>query len=137
MEISIETTVNAPIERVWQAWTTPEEIKCWNFASDDWCCPDATLDLKVGGKFNYRMESKDGSMGFDFEGEFTAIDSPYRIEFTLGDERVVKVSFHEIGDNVQVVETFEAEDEMSAEQQRDGWQSILLNFKKHVEGDSA
>jgi uncharacterized protein YndB with AHSA1/START domain len=74
MEIAIETTVDAPIERVWAAWVTPADIIQWNFASDDWCCPNATIDLAVGGKFNYRMEAKDGSMGFDFEGRFTAID---------------------------------------------------------------
>lgn len=136
MEISIETEVNAPLSTVWDAWVTPEDITRWNFAIDEWCCLKAELDLEVGGSFNYRMEAKDGSAGFDFEGEFTEI-TPYKsIHYTLGDDREVEVKFIETKNGVRVVETFEAEDENSAEQQKQGWLSILNNFKKHVEGKS-
>lgn len=133
MEISIDTTVSAALEEVWSAWVTPGDIKKWNFASDDWCCPDARLDLKVGGRFNYRMEAKDGSIGFNFEGTFTSIDINKNIEYVLGDNRKVKVSFYETENGIKVVETFETEDENSAELQRQGWQSILNNYKRHVE----
>ena len=133
MEISIETTVNAPIERVWSAWITPDDIKNWNFASDDWCCPDARMDFTVGGKFCYRMEATDGSMGFDFEGKFTTINTNRRIEYALDDDRKVCITFSKTEEGIRVVETFEAEDEHSAEQQKKGWQSILRNFKRHVE----
>jgi uncharacterized protein YndB with AHSA1/START domain len=133
MKITIETTVNAPVEKVWKAWTTPENITQWNFASEDWQCPRAKLSLTCGGKFNYRMEAKDGSFGFDFEGEFTSITVNHEIEFSLGDNRKVAVIFIPAGNATRVVETFEAEDEHSAEQQRQGWQAILNNFKKHVE----
>jgi len=133
MTISVETTVNAPIRRVWEAWITPEDIQRWNFPLDEWWCPDASIDFKIGGQFNYRMEAKDGSSGFDFAGTFTVIDKPHTIEFALNDARKVSVSFNENENGVRVVEAFEAEDEMSAEQQRQGWQSILDNFKKHVE----
>ena len=133
MEISIETTVNAPIEQVWSAWVTPENIKQWNFASDDWCCPDALIDLTVGGKFSYRMEAKDGSMGFDFEGKFTSIDENSHIEYALEDGRKVSITFSKVEQGIRIVETFEAEDEHSGEQQKRGWQSILNNFKRHVE----
>lgn len=133
MEISIETTVKAAIEEVWSAWITPDDIRKWNFASEDWTCPEARIDLTVGGKFSYRMEAKDGSMGFDFEGTFTAIHAHERIEYALDDDRNVSIAFSETDDGIRVVETFEAEDEHSAEQQRQGWQSILNNFKRHVE----
>ena len=133
MEISIETTVNAPIEQVWSAWVTPENIKHWNFASDDWYCPDALIDLTVGGKFSYRMEAKDGSMGFDFEGRFTSIDANNHIEYALEDGRKVSITFSKVEQGIRIVETFEAEDEHSGEQQKQGWQSILNNFKRHVE----
>lgn len=133
MEIAIETIVDAPIERVWEAWVTPADITQWNFASVDWCCPNATIDLVAGGKFNYRMEAKDDSMGFDFEGTFTTIESRTAIEYKLADDRVVRVSFTHTESGVRVVETFDAEDENSTEQQRQGWQCILDNFKKHVE----
>ena len=133
MEISIETTVNAPIEQVWSAWITPGDIKKWNFASEDWCCPDARIDFTVGGKFNYRMEAKDGSIGFNFEGNFTTIYENKCIEYALDDDRKVRITFSKTEQGIQIVETFSAEDEHSTDQQRQGWQSILNNFKKHVE----
>ena len=133
MKITIETTVNASIEEVWSAWTTPERITQWNFASDDWQCPSATLDLKEGGAFSYRMEAKDGSMGFDFEGVFSVVDRPNEIQYTLGDDRPVIIRFVESDGGVKVSETFEAEDVHTGEQQRQGWQCILENFKAHVE----
>lgn len=136
MKISIETEVKAPLAIVWNAWVTPEDITSWNFAIDEWCCPRAEINLQVGGKFNYRMEAKDGSMGFDFEGSFTKVEPRDSIHFELEDERVVTVEFTEGANGVRVVETFDAEDENSAEQQKQGWQSILNNFKKHVESKS-
>ncbi len=136
MQISIETEIQAPLTRVWDAWVTPEDITSWNFAIDDWCCPKAEINLEVGGHFNYRMEAKGGSMGFDFEGEFTEITPCKDIHFKLEDGREVKVEFMEIENGVKVIESFEAEDENSAEQQRQGWLSILNNFKKHVESKS-
>lgn len=133
MEISIETEVAAPIDVVWNAWVTPKDITNWNFASDEWCCPSAEINLEVGGKFKYRMEAKDGSMGFDFEGVFTNIAQQKAIHFKLEDNRDVKVEFIASPVGTKVIETFTAEDENSAEQQRQGWLGILKNFKKHVE----
>ena len=115
---------------------TPDKVTSWNFAIDEWCCPRAAINLEIGGTFNYRMEAKDGSMGFDFEGTFTEIAPNNSIHFKLEDERVVTVDFIKTAKGVRVVETFEAEDENSAEQQKQGWQNILNNFKKHVESKS-
>ena len=136
MKISIETDVKSTLANAWYAWVTPEDITNWNFAIDEWCCPNAVINLEVGGKFNYRMEAKDGSMGFDFEGEFTEITPLKAIRYKLEDDREVNIEFIETKNGVKVIETFDAEDENSAEQQRQGWQSILNNFKKHVEGKS-
>ena len=136
MKIIIETEVQASLAAVWDAWVTPKDIKNWNFAIDEWCCPRAEVNLEVGGDFSYRMEAKDGSMGFDFEGTFTRIEPNESIHFELGDNRVVNVEFIETVNGVKVIETFEAEDKNSEEQQKQGWQSILNNFKKHVEGKS-
>jgi uncharacterized protein YndB with AHSA1/START domain len=133
MQISIETEVKATSAQVWDAWVTPEDITSWNFAIDEWCCPSAELNLEVGGVFKYRMAAKDGSMAFDFEGTFIKIIPQNAIHFALGDNRVVTVEFIETASGVRVVETFDAEDEHSAEMQKQGWQSILNNFKKHVE----
>jgi len=133
MKITIETEVQAPLATVWEAWVTPEDITSWNFPIDEWCCPRAEIDLQVGGKFNYRMEAKDGSVGFDFEGSFTKVEPRDSIHLVLEDDRVVTVEFIEKANGVRVVETFCAENENSPEQQKQGWQSILNNFKKHVE----
>lgn len=135
MKIKIETTINAPVDDVWEAWIKPEHIVKWNFASADWHCPGAELDLTAGGKFNYRMEARNGSMGFDFKGTFTAIDPVREIKYSLDDDREVTVSFQALETGVRVVETFDAENELSGEQQRQGWQSILDNFKSHVEAN--
>lgn len=133
MNITIQTTVKASPQKAWEAWTSPASITQWNFASEDWQCPRAQLDLRPGGTFNYRMEAKDGSMGFDFEGEFTSITPHCLIEYSMGDARKVKVEFIPDGDDTRLIETFEAEDQNSAEQQRQGWQAILDNFKKFTE----
>jgi len=134
MEITIETTVKAPVERVWAAWNDPRAIEQWNAASPDWHTPRASVDLREGGKFTSRMEARDGSMGFDFEGIYTRIEPNRLIEYTMGDGRKVRVEFAVTGDAVSVRETFDAEDTHTAEQQRQGWQSILDSFARHVEG---
>ncbi|WP_239807337.1 SRPBCC family protein [Croceicoccus hydrothermalis] len=131
-KITVETTVNAPVERVWQAYTSPEDIKQWNAASDDWHTPTATVDLREGGIFSSRMEAKDGSMGFDFAGTYTKIETHKLIEYEFGG-RHAKVEFAPGSEGARVSVTFEAEGENSIEMQRDGWQSILHNFKRHVE----
>ena len=132
MKITVETIVNAPIENVWRAWTTPEDIKQWNTASADWHTTTAAVDLRVGGTFSSRMEAKDGSMGFDFAGIYTKLVENQLIESSFGD-RVLLVEFSEGSNGVTVRETFDAEPTHSIEQQRDGWQAILNNFARHVE----
>ena len=131
--ITVENTVNAPVEKVWQYWTKPEHIIQWNSASDDWHSPHAENDLRVGGKFLSRMEAKDGSFGFDFGGVYDAITINKYIEYTLGDGRKVKINFTADGNQTKVIESFEAENMNSIEMQRGGWQAILDNFKKYTE----
>lgn len=132
MKITVETTVAAPIEKVWNAYTTPEDIKQWNAASDDWHTTAATVDLRVGGAFSSRMEAKDGSMGFDFAGVYTNIVKHKLIEYSFGD-RVSQVEFTESPKGVEVRVTFDGESTHSVEEQRGGWQAILDNFTRHVE----
>lgn len=133
MKITVETHVRARIEDVWRAWTTPADIVQWNTATPGWHTPRATVDLREGGRFCSRMEAKDGSMGFDFEGTYTRIVPHERIEAAFGD-RTLQVEFIPGTDGVTVRETFDAENTHSIEQQRQGWQTILDNFRKHVEG---
>jgi uncharacterized protein YndB with AHSA1/START domain len=133
MKITVETKVAAPIEKVWQAWTTPEDIMQWNAASDDWHTTASTVDLREGGAFSSRMEAKDGSFGFDFAGTYTKIVPYQLIEIAFGDRGAV-IEFSETSSGVLVRESFDAEDTHSAEQQRQGWQAILDRFAKFVEG---
>lgn len=132
IKITVETRVSAPIATVWSAYTTPEDIVQWNAASDDWHTTRATVDLRVGGNFCSRMEARDGSMGFDFEGTYTRVIEQSLIEYTFGD-REARVEFFEGEDAVTVRVTFDSEESHSIDQQRDGWQNILNNFKRHVE----
>ncbi len=131
--ITVEATVNAPVEKVWNAWTSPEHITKWNFASGDWHCPSAENDLRTGGTFTSRMEAKDGSFGFDFSGIYDDVKMNERIAYTMGDGRKVTVVFSKEGEKTKVTETFDAEKENPEEMQREGWQTILNNFKKYVE----
>jgi len=132
MKITVETTVSAPIEKVWRAYTTPEDIKQWSAASDDWHTTAATVDLRVGGAFSSRMQAKDGSVGFDFAGTYTNIVKHKLIEYSFG-ERAARVEFAETPKGVKVRISFDGETTHSVEQQRDGWQAILNNFARHVE----
>jgi uncharacterized protein YndB with AHSA1/START domain len=132
MKITVEALVNAPIEEVWRAWTTPDDIKQWNTASEDWHTTRASVDLRVGGSFSSRMEAKDGSMGFDFAGTYTKVVPNELIECSFGD-RTLRVEFSEGASGVTVRETFDAESTHSLDQQRQGWQAILDNFARHVE----
>lgn len=131
--ITIDVTVNATLEKAWETWTKPEHIVHWNFASDDWQCPSATNDVSEGGKFSWRMEAKDGSMGFDFEGTYTKVIPNELLEYDLGDGRPVRVRFEQQGEVTVVTETFQGEDTNTLEQQRHGWQCILNNYRAHIE----
>ena len=132
MKISVETTVAAPIGQVWRAYTTAENIKQWNAASDDWHTTTAKVDLRVGGAFSSRMEAKDGSVGFDFAGTYTRVVEPKLIEYSFGD-RTAQVEFADSPSGVRVRVTFDSEPTHSIEQQQQGWQAILNNFRRHVE----
>jgi uncharacterized protein YndB with AHSA1/START domain len=132
MKITVETNVAAPIDQVWRAWTTPEDIKQWNAASDDWHTTAATVDLRVGGQFSSRMEAKDGSMGFDFAGTYTKVVPHELIESQFGD-RTLTVEFLQTASGVTIRESFDADETHSVEQQRAGWQAILDRFARHVE----
>ena len=132
-KITIATAIAAPVNQVWTAFNSPRHIVKWNSASDDWHSPSAKNELEPGGSFSYRMEAKDGSMGFDFEGVFQEVRPNEFLSYVLGDGRQVEVSFTEKDGKTHVTETFEAEETHSEDMQREGWQSILDNFKKHVE----
>lgn len=131
--ITVQNTINAPVEKVWEYWIKPEHIINWNNASDDWHSPAATNDVREGGRFVYRMEAKDGSFGFDFGGVYDAVTPQQYIEYTMDDGRKVKITFTPDGDTTKVVESFEAEETNTIELQQGGWQAILDNFKKYTE----
>lgn len=131
MQIIVETNVSAPVDAVWNTYTTPDDIKKWNAASDDWHTTAANVDLRVGGTFSSRMEAKDGSFGFDFAGAYTKIVTNELIEYSFGD-RTAKVEFIQNPTDVKVRVSFEAETTHPIEQQRDGWQAMLNKFSQYV-----
>ena len=131
--INISTTVNAPVEKVWQHWTNPQAIIKWHTASPDWHTPKAEQELQPEGKFSYRMEAKDGSFGFDFSGVFDEVKPNNYLEYTLDDGRKVTVNFTSKGNESYIEQSFEPEKTIPVEMQRGGWQNILDNFKQYVE----
>lgn len=131
-KITVETLINAPVAKVWSAYTTPSDIKQWNTASADWHTTKSTVDLRVGGIFSSRMEARDGSFGFDFEGTYTKVVPHELLEFSFGD-RAASVEFITGAKGVTVRVVFDAESENPIEQQQQGWQSILNNFAKFVQ----
>ena len=133
--ISIGTSISAPIEMVWGFWTLPEHITQWNFATDEWICPTAKNELEPQGQLNWRMEAKDGSIGFDFIGTYQEIIENQFLSYKMSDGRMVTIKFEVIDEDVKLTESFEAEGTNSDEQQRVGWQAILNNFKKYAESN--
>ncbi len=132
-KVTVKSTVNAPVDIVWKHWTSPEHIVKWNSASPDWHSPAAKNDVRVGGKFNIRMEAKDKSQGFDFEGIYDKVEVNKFLSYTKADGRRVEVKFTEKNGETEIEESFDAEQTNSVDMQRSGWQAILDNFKKYVE----
>jgi uncharacterized protein YndB with AHSA1/START domain len=134
-KITIESVISASTKKVWDYYTLPEHITKWNFASDDWHCPKAENDLRVGGNLKSRMEAKDGSFGFDFEAIYNEVIDHKKISYNLTDGRQVITVFENQNGKTKVTTTFDAETQNSVELQRNGWQAILDNFKKYVESN--
>lgn len=134
-EITVETVINAPVEKVWNYWSLPEHITKWCQASDDWHAPYADNDLRKGGTFKTTMAAKDGSFSFDFGGVYTNVDAYKTLAYTINDGREVSVTFTPEENATKVVETFDAENTHSIEMQKGGWQAILDNFKKYTEAN--
>lgn len=132
-QITVEAIVDAPVEKVWEAWTDPLHIVQWAFASDDWEAPYADNDVRVDGTFKTTMAAKDGSTSFDFTGKYTMVIQCDRLEYTMDDGRTVSIHFERMGDSTKITEMFDMEHENSEELQREGWQTILNNFKKYTE----
>ena len=132
--ITVNATIQAPITKVWEYWTNPEHVKNWNFAASDWHCPEATNNLEVGSEFHYTMSAKDNSFSFDFWGTYQEIIDQKYLSILIGDGRQMKVSFESTSEDTKVIEEFEPEKVNPEEMQRAGWQMILDNFKKYVEG---
>lgn len=131
--ITVKTTIKAPIKLIWETLTKPSHIMKWNHASPDWECPHAENDVRVGGKFVYRMSAKDKSMSFDFSGKFVKVEMGKELSYVIDDGRAVSIILEEKGNSVDVIETFEAENSNPKAMQQNGWQAILNSFKKHVE----
>lgn len=133
--ITVKSNIDAPIIKIWEYWTSPEHITKWNNASEDWHTPYAENDLRTGGKFRSTMAAKDGSMSFDFEGEYSLVEPNKTIKYTMPDGRKVEVYFCEISGGIEITESFDPENQNPEEMQQEGWQAILDNFKKYVENN--
>ena len=132
-KITVAATINAPVQKVWEAWSNPAAIVKWNSADPSWHCPSSENDLTEGGRFKHRMEARDGSFGFDFEGTYNKVDLHKEITYTMDDGRVAMTLFSETEGKTSVETTFDAESQNPVEMQKEGWQAILNNFVNYVE----
>ncbi len=132
-QITVQINVRAPISKVWECYNKPEHISGWAFATDEWEAPSAENNLHKGGKFKTRMQAKDGSGGFDFEGTYSNVIEHKLIEYDMSDGRHVKTEFAQTKEGVKIITAFDPEKENPPEMQRSGWQAILNYFKKYVE----
>lgn len=132
-KITVEATAKAPIEKVWRTWNTPADIIQWNTPDPSWHTPSSENDLNVGGKFKHRMEAKDGSFGFDFEGIYDKVELHKEISYNMADGRNATTLFTEENGKTTIQTTFDPENENPVEMQQQGWQAILNNFVKYVE----
>jgi uncharacterized protein YndB with AHSA1/START domain len=134
-KVTVKATISADRKKVWEYWTRPEHIKNWNFAADDWQCPKAENDLRVGGKYSARMEAKDGSFGFDFIAIYNEVVDQEKMTYTMEDGRQATTQFEGLDGKTKVTTTFDAENQNPVEMQKQGWQAIMNNFKKYVESN--
>ena len=135
--ITVQSEVQVPLEKAWDLWTSPEHIVHWNHASEEWSCPRAESDLKVGGRYTFRMEAKDGSMGFDMCGTFLKIEYPHFLSYDMDDGRLIEVSFEAAENGTRIIERFQPEQIHSIAMQQEGWQAIINNFKSYAEKHEA
>ncbi|RZK58820.1 MAG: ATPase [Pedobacter sp.] len=137
IKVTVEATINAPVEKVWKVWNTPSDIIKWNTPDPSWHTPSSENDLRVGGKFKNRMEAKDGSFGFDFEGIYDSVELDKEITYTMGDGRQATTLFSEQDGKTHVTTTFDTETQNDPEFQKQGWQSILNSFVRYVESNNS
>jgi uncharacterized protein YndB with AHSA1/START domain len=132
-KLKIDAIVKSDRQKSWKCYTDPNHIVNWNFATEDWCCPNAENDLRVGGKYRARMEAKDGSFGFDFTAIYKKLEIGKSFSYEMEDGRSVEVNFNNVDGATEIVVEFDPENQNPLEMQRDGWQAILNNFKSYVE----
>ena len=133
MKLTVETLVRTDPANAWAAYNTPEDIMRWNQASEDWHSTSSRVDLREGGTFSTRMEAKDGSMGFDFEGIYTRVVPQSLVEYRMGDGREASVQFIPAEGGVRVRVVFDAEGTHPPEFQQQGWQAILDSYARYAE----
>lgn len=132
--ITIKSSVNAGLDKVWDYYNNPQHVQQWNAAHESWHCPKAENDFQEGGRFSYRMEARDGSFGFDFGGVYDTVKPKESFSYTMDDQRKVNVSFvPEREGKTGIVVVFDPEGQNPVEMQEQGWQAILDNFKNYTE----
>jgi uncharacterized protein YndB with AHSA1/START domain len=134
--ITINITILKPIQKVWDYFYNPKHIVKWNYTTPNWHCPKATIDFREGGSFNYRLEYKDKSFGYNFAGDIVEIKDREYVRSILTDGRTIEVHFKKVDENTtEIIEVFEPEQQYSREMQRIGYYAILDRFHKYVENN--
>jgi glutathione S-transferase len=129
--LEVRRVIRAPRERVFQAWTTPADVKRWS-APGPIEVVLSEIDLRVGGKYRLEMREPDGKP-HDAYGEYREVDPPKRVVYTWNwvqepdvRDTVVTVEFHDLGaGTTEVVLRHTGLTAKQAASHAQGWTSIL------------
>jgi uncharacterized protein YndB with AHSA1/START domain len=141
--VVISRVINAPIERVWRAWTNPDDLKHWFVAEQGSNTDVIQFEVKVGGKVRLRFQGSGG----EYTWTWVKIDQPGLLVFDIldfslpqfadkGAGGICRVGFKDLGDKTEVTVSGELPDEMLNEPMRDmavrGWGSTLDKLNNYV-----
>ena len=84
-DIVLTRIIDAPVERVWEAWTDPEQVVRW-WGPTGFTSPSSVIDLRDGGMYVFAMRAPDfqGGSTMYSGGVYTKVVPLERLEFTQG-----------------------------------------------------
>ena len=139
--LRIERTFEAPVERVFEAWTSEEVLRRWLYGNPGWETPIAEVDLRVGGRIRIVMRDPTGEEEAGATGEYKTIEPPHRLVFTwvwdhdLDHPQLIELEFseHEGRTTVRMTNSAIPTDEYWQSQQR-GWHVCYDNLERVLAG---
>ncbi len=128
--LSLNRVIRAPREKVFAAWTTPDLLVQW-WGPGAVTCPEAQIDLRVGGAYRMANREVDGSVIW-ISGHFEAVRVPEELAYTWvissipAEPTLVRVLFRLHPEGTELVLTHERfAQEALRDMHRQGWGGCL------------